>query len=82
MHDRQEIEFERLGLEFKQLGKRPLQYIDIQNILCETDKYCRVAHPELSGISNRTKIKQLFKPNKTPIQFHFPPKWNIKLGET
>ena len=75
--DRQEQEFERLGLEFEGLGGRQLQYIDIQNIFCETDKYCRVAHPELSGISGRTKIKQLFRANKEHISFFFPPKWNI-----
>ncbi len=80
MTDRQEMEFDRLGLDFKSLDGRPLQHIDIQNIFCETDKYCRVAHPELSGLSGRTKIKQLFKANSKPIKFYFPPKWNVKLG--
>jgi len=79
MADRQELEFERLGLDFQYLGGRKLQYIDIQNIFCETDKYCRVAHPELSGISGRTKIKQLFSPNHTPIDFFFPPKWHVDM---
>lgn len=78
--DRQEYEFERLGLDFKNLGGRRLQYIDIQNIFCETDKYCRIAHPDLQGISGRTKIKQLFKINEKPIQFFFPPKWNVDMG--
>src|SRR4051812_13259155 len=32
MCDRQDYEFERLGLDFKKIGSRPLQYIDIQNI--------------------------------------------------
>lgn len=80
MADRQELEFERLGLDFKTLGGRHLQYIDIQNIFCETDKYSRIAHPELMGISGRTKIKQLFKPNFEKINYVFPPKWKIKLG--
>lgn len=80
MTDRQEYEFDRLGLKFKKLGRRKLQYIDIQNIFCEVDKYCRVAHPELSGFSGRTRIKQRFKLNPEPIEYFFPPKWKIKLG--
>ena len=80
MTDRQELEFERLGLDFKKIGKRPLQYIDIQNIFCEVDKYCRVAHPDLSGLSGRTRIKQRFKHNPEPIEYFFPPKWKVKLG--
>lgn len=77
--DRQEYEFDRLGLDFKFLGGRRLQYIDIQNIFCETDKYCRISHPEIKGISGRTKIKQLFKKNSSPIDFYFPPKWGIDM---
>lgn len=80
MTDRQEYEFDRLGLKFKKLGRRKLQYIDIQNIFCEVDKYCRVAHPELSGFSGRTRIKQRFRYNPEPIEYFFPPKWKIKLG--
>ncbi|WP_086930221.1 nucleotide kinase domain-containing protein [Agarilytica rhodophyticola] len=80
MSDRQELEFERLGLDFKRIGDRPLQYIDIQNIFCEVDKYCRVAHPDLLGFSGRTRIKQRFKPNDDPIKYFFPPKWKVKLG--
>ncbi|MCB1935363.1 MAG: hypothetical protein KDF59_05425 [Nitrosomonas sp.] len=80
MADRQELEFERLGLNFKKIGNRPLQYIDIQNIFCEVDKYCRVAHPNLSGFSGRTRIKQRFKQNPEPIEYFFPPKWKIQLG--
>lgn len=80
MTDRQEIEFERLGLEFKKLGDRRLQYIDIQNLFCEVDKYCRVAHPEISGVSGRTRIKQKFRKNPQPIDYFFPPKWGIELG--
>lgn len=81
MADRQGFEFERLGLDFKRIGNRPLQYIDIQNIFCETDKYCRMAHPELSGISGRTKIKQLFKPSNEKIKYLYPPKWKIAIGD-
>lgn len=75
--DRQEIEFERLGLNFKSLWGRRLQLIDCQNLFCEVDKYARVVHPEASGKSGRTRIKQKLKPNLEPIEYWFPPKWNI-----
>jgi hypothetical protein len=78
MADRQDIEFERLCLRFKNLWGRKLQLIDCQNIFCEVDKYSRVAHPELSSYSNRTRIKQKFcKVEKDSIEFYFPPKWNL-----
>lgn len=80
MCDRQELEFERLGLDFKRIGDRKLQYIDIQNVFCEVDKYCRVIHPDISGISGRTRIKQKFKINEAPIDYFFPPKWKINAG--
>ncbi|MBF4519169.1 hypothetical protein IRZ71_22680 [Flavobacterium sp. ANB] len=77
MTDRQEKEFERLNLPFKTLWGRRLQLIDCQNIFCEVDKYARVKHPEIKGDSERVKIKQIFRPNFTPINYWFPPKWNI-----
>lgn len=78
MADNQEIEFERLGLNFQNLWGRDLQLIDCQNVFCEVDKYSRVFHPEVSGISNRTRIKQKFTlQNKEDISFYFPSKWNI-----
>ena len=75
--DRQEIEFERLGLEFKSLWGRNLQLIDCQNLFCEVDKYSRVKHPEITGNSKRTRIKQKYKINSKPIDYWFPPKWNL-----
>lgn len=75
--DRQEIEFERLGLDFKSLWGRDLQLIDCQNLFCEVDKYSRVRHPEITGNSKRTRIKQKYKRNHHPIEYWFPPKWNI-----
>lgn len=77
MTDIQEEEFERLGLKFKSLWGRRLQLIDCQNIFCEIDKYSRIMFPEFSGISGRTRIKQKFKPNLTPIDYFYPPKWGI-----
>ncbi len=73
----QDREFERLGIEFNDLWGRPLQLIDIQNLFCEIDKYSRVAFPELMGNSKRTRIKQIFKENQTPIDIWYPPKWKL-----
>jgi hypothetical protein len=73
-----EEEFSRLGLEFQKLGNtRPLQLIDCQNLFCETDKYARVAHPEVTGTSGRTRIKQKFSPSDAPLPQFYPPKWKI-----
>lgn len=77
MTDKQEREFERLELCFRNLWGRRLQLIDCQNIFCEVDKYARVKHPNIKGDSNRTRIKQVFRGNLKPIDFWFPPKWNI-----
>jgi hypothetical protein len=77
MADRQESEFERLGIPFKTLWGRQLQLIDCQNLFCEVDKYARYAHPEYVGITGRTKIKQMFRPNLTTIEYWYPPKWGL-----
>ncbi|MDP3980310.1 MAG: putative DNA base hypermodification protein [Chlamydiota bacterium] len=75
--DRQDIEFERLGLEFQSLWGRKLQLIDCQNLFCEVDKYSRVKHPEVMGVTQRTKIKQLFQPKVEPVSYWYPPKWHL-----
>jgi len=75
--DMQNREFERLEINFKDLFGRPLQLIDCQNLFCETDKYARVAHPEVAGISERTRIKQVYSKNVGQIDYFYPEKWNI-----
>ncbi|HEX4334355.1 MAG TPA: nucleotide kinase domain-containing protein [Polyangiaceae bacterium] len=70
-------EFERQHLPFRDLWGRPLQLIDCQNLFCEVDKYARVVHPEFSGASGRTRIKQRFVPAARPVPQWYPPKWNI-----
>lgn len=77
MFDRQEMEFERLGIKFRSLWGRRLQLIDCQNLFCEISKYARVAHPEYLGIAQRTRIKQIFRANGTPLQPWYPPKWGL-----
>ena len=79
MYIHQDEEFNRLKLNFKRLGNRPLQLIDCQNIFCELDKYCRVAFPNIK--SNRKKIKKHYIPKKSKIEYMYPPKWNIELGD-
>lgn len=75
--ENQDREFARLGLNFQSLWGRPLQLIDCQNIFCETDKYARVAHPDIKGRTDRTRIKQKFSPKgKLEVPF-FPPKWDL-----
>jgi hypothetical protein len=75
--ERQEREFERLGIEFKSLWGRPLQLIDCQNLFCEVDKYSRVHHPEIAGNSLRTRIKQKFRAAAEGLDLWYPPKWGI-----
>ncbi|MCA8343890.1 nucleotide kinase domain-containing protein [Burkholderia cepacia] len=79
MADRQEYEFDRLGLKFRDLWGRRLQLIDIQNLFCEVDKYARVKHPLIAGVSGRTRIKQKFKQTEDPVQYFYPPKWNLEV---
>ncbi|YCI07150.1 putative DNA base hypermodification protein (plasmid) [Ensifer sp. D2-11] len=75
--DKQEEEFERLGINFPSLWGRRLQLIDCQNLFCEIDKFSRVAHPEIAGRTGRTRIKQKFSQASEPIDFFYPPKWGL-----
>lgn len=78
MADRQVKEFSERGLIFPGLFGRPLQLIDCQNIFCEVSKYTRVAHPELTGVAKRKRIKQIYKSDKTNIgDLVFPPRWGL-----
>lgn len=77
MLDRQEEDFDRLGLQFQSLWGRSLTLIDCQNLFCEVDKYARVAHPHVEGIGKRTRIKQSYKVNQSPIRYWYPPDWGL-----
>lgn len=74
---RQRDEFDRLGIEFEDLWGRPLQLIDCQNLYCEISKYARAAFPQVPGKSGRTRIKQSYRPDPTPLTAWYPPKWDI-----
>jgi hypothetical protein len=75
--ENQDLEFQRNDINFKNLWGRPLQLIDCQNLFCEVDKYARIAHPNVLGISGRSRIKQIFRPKNKVIKYWYPPKWNI-----
>ncbi len=77
MAETQQEHFDRLGLTFTGLRGRPLQLIDCQNLFCEVDKYARVAHPEIRGVSGRSRIKQRFTPQQDTMTVWFPPKWGL-----
>ena len=77
MADQQEEEFICRNLCFRSLWGRPLQLIDCQNLFCEVDKYARLAHPEIKGIHERKRIKQIYQSNHEEIQYWYAPKWNI-----
>lgn len=77
MVDTQEQQLAYYEIDFQNLFGRRLKLIDCQNLFCETDKYARVAHPEVAGVGNRMRIKQQFTargPLEPPI---FPPKWGL-----
>lgn len=76
--ERQEEEFDKRNLEFKSLFGRRLQLIDCQNLFCETDKYARVAYPEICGLNDRRRIKQQYvNRNLETIDYFYPPKWGV-----
>lgn len=77
MVETQWMHFDRLGLDFTGLFGRPLHLIDAQNLFCEVDKYARVAHPEVEGISGRSRIKQRFAPRGDLAPPKFPSAWGL-----
>jgi hypothetical protein len=80
MAERQEAEFSARGITFPSLWGRRLQLIDIQNLFCEVSKYARVRHPAIKGTSTRTRIKQQFRENEAPIDYLYPPKWQLNTA--
>lgn len=78
MVDTQEEHFARLGLSFPGLFGRRLHLIDAQNLFCEVDKYARLRHPEVAGISGRSKIKQKFRVAGSLPRPVFPMRWGLE----
>lgn len=76
--ERQNREFAARGIEFSGLAGRPLKPIDCQNLFCEISKYARIAHPLVTGVSGRTRIKQSYRHSTRPLpEPFFPPRWGI-----
>ncbi len=75
--ERQRLEFDRLGIDFRDLWGRALQPIDCQNLFCEVAKYARVAYPMLNTRGGRSRIKQRFAAQATAAPPWYPPKWSI-----
>jgi len=78
--ERQDLEFASRDLAFRRLWGRSLHLIDCQNLFCEVDKYCRVAHPEFNAVTGRSRIKQKFTPSGPAPAPFFPPKWGLDLS--
>jgi hypothetical protein len=79
MTDDQEAWMSHFRLPFGGLFGRRLHLIDVQNLFCEVSKYARVAHPEVKGVSGRTRIKQSFRPAGPVPHPFFPPKWRVDV---
>ncbi|MDX2181163.1 MAG: putative DNA base hypermodification protein [Bryobacteraceae bacterium] len=77
MAEHQADEFCKRGIEFCSLWGRPLQLIDCQNLFCEVDKYARVHHPDIFGLSKRVRIKQEYRYNPARLDYWLPPKWGL-----
>ena len=80
MTARQDGEFSKRDLAFSGLFGRRLMPIDCQNLFCEISKYARVAHPDIAGVSDRTRIKQGYRqaPSALPRP-SFPPRWGLEV---
>ena len=82
MFERQEISFAEESIKSPTLRGRRLQPVDCQNLFCEVSKYARVAHPEIEGVSGRSKIKQKYRQNARPLpRPKYPPRWNLDQPE-
>lgn len=78
MVEHQDAEFTRLGLSFQRLGGRRLHLIDCQNLFCEISKYARAAHPDVAGLSGRTRIKQAYRVDPRPMApIMLPRTWRV-----
>jgi hypothetical protein len=82
VYERQEEAFRSAGVKFQTLFGRRLQPIDCQNLFCEISKYARVAHPDVRGLTGRTRIKQLYRQAVEPLPAPmFPPRWGLRIPD-
>jgi len=72
--------FDRLGLRDRMPRLSPahapgLTLVDVENALCEIDKYARLKFPHLKGDGGRTVIKAKYTESVLPITYELPKKW-------
>lgn len=65
--------------DFLPLDNHEPTLLDLQNCYCETDKFLRAKMPEL--LVGNKRIKQKYKQTLEPLQYFFPPKWNVRNTE-
>lgn len=75
----QQEAFASRGLVFDGLWGRPMKLIDVQNVFCEISKYARAAHPDVRGMSGRTRIKQRFTTAGPLPMPTLPPRWQVPV---
>lgn len=79
--EQQERAFDAANFDFQTLYGRRLQPIDCQNLFCEISKYARAAHPDVRGLSGRTRIKQIYRRSKASLPMPmYPPRWGLNVG--
>jgi hypothetical protein len=55
---------------------------ECRTYLSEISKYPRVAHPDVSGVANRKRIKQMYQPSGRPAPVpQFPERWELRVGD-
>lgn len=69
--------FSHYGPPFSALFGRPMQLIDVEHWTCETDKYARVACPDIPGLGGRAQVKARWEQSDKPVTAWYPPKWGI-----
>ena len=62
---------------WSRLFGRPLQPVDVQNLLCELSKRTRITHPDVIGSAGRTRMKRRFSPGVRPDPPAFPIAWDL-----
>ena len=77
MYTHQDLYFKKFSCDFVSLWGRALQLIDCQNIFCEISKYARIAFPDISGRSGRSRIKQRYSIRTPLTRPWYPPKWGL-----
>jgi len=63
-------------LKFYRYGGDAFTY-RLPESVCEISKYAAGSHPDIKGLSGRTRIKQMFRPQPKTEAPWYPPKWML-----